>query len=264
MKTSIKLVLINFLMQILGAMLAAPFGLIYGYVVYGRLGVAEVQPIFMGLAMLFGFLFMGIFLWRAGYLKNDGRLYSPVSVLYLAVSLVAGASAIFLVDFVMSGLSFLPDWMHSTFDVLQSNVLGLLCITLLGPILEELLFRGAVTKVLLHKYSPWTAILLSGLIFGIFHINPAQVVGACLSGFLFAWLYYRTGSLIPGILIHILNNTLSVCLSVVYPDVENTHELLGDPAYLICLLVAILLLLLSLMILNKYKLPDTNITITEL
>ena len=96
---------------------------------------------------------------------------------------------------------------------------------MLGPILEELLFRGAVTKVLLKKYNPLTAILISGLIFGIFHMNPAQVVGATLIGFILAWIYYKTHSLIPCILIHIMNNSLSVYLALKFPDVEYSSEL---------------------------------------
>lgn len=53
----------------------------------------------------------------------------------------------------------------------------------------------AITSVV-AKYSPVKAIILSALIFGIFHINPAQVVGAIV-GCLVAWLYYKTGSLVP-------------------------------------------------------------------
>ena len=66
----------------------------------------------------------------------------------------------------MSKLSFLPDWLGNTFDLLQSGWLGILCISVLGPILEEMLFRGAITKVLLRKYNPVKAIILSALIFG--------------------------------------------------------------------------------------------------
>ena len=119
-----------------------------------------------------------------------------------------------------------------------------------------MLFRGAITKVLLRKYNPVKAIILSALIFGIFHINPAQVVGATLSGILFAWLYYKTGSLVPGILIHILNNGLSVFLSLYYPDVEYTSDLLGEPAYWICLAGAVVLFAVSYRVMNSYRLPD--------
>ena len=119
---------------------------------------------------------------------------------------------------------------------------------------------GAITKVLLQRYSPVKAIILSALIFGIFHINPAQVAGAILSGGLFAWLYYRTGSLVPGILIHILNNSLSVFLSLHYPDVKYTSDLLGEPAYWSCLAVAAVLFAVSCKVMNSYRLPATDTT----
>ena len=144
-----------------------------------------------------------------------------------------GISMIYLIDFLMSHLTFLPDWLSDTFDLLQSGWLGIICVAILGPILEELLFRGAITKVLLKKYNPVVAILISGLIFGIFHMNPAQVVGATLIGFILAWIYYKTHSLIPCILIHIMNNSLSVYLALKFPDVEYSSELIGEKAYLI-------------------------------
>ena len=263
MWTAIKLVLIYFLMQMLGLFVASPFGLLYTYITSGSLDVDKATSSTLAPAMLLGFVFMGLYLWRAHYLTGDGKLYSPVSSSYLVWSLCAGAASIFIIDFVISVLTFLPNWMEQTFDILQSGWLGILCIAVLGPILEELLFRGAITKVLLKKYSPVKAILISGLIFGIFHINPAQVVGACFSGFLFAWLYYRTGSLISCILIHILNNSLSVYLALNYPDVDTTVQLLGEPVYLICLAVAVGLFLLSLKKLNEYKLSAQITTITE-
>lgn len=253
MKTSIKLVLIYFLMQILGALAAAPIGMAYTYITTGTLTEAALQTCVLPLAMLLGFLFMGLYLWRKGYLKNDGRLFSPVSSACLGWSLLAGASVIFLIDFLMSYLTFLPDLLRDTFDMLQSGWLGILCVAVLGSVLEELLFRGAITKVLLRRYDPFKAILFSGLIFGIFHLNPVQVVAASFSGFFFAWLYYKSGSLVPGILIHILNNSLSVWLSLNYRETDTMAQLIGNPLYAVLVAVAALLLLLSLNALRKLK-----------
>lgn len=247
-------ILVYFVMQILAALLAMPFAMLYSYAVSGTIDGANT--IALAPSMLLGFVGMGGYLWKKGYLKDDGKMWSPVSVPYLGWSIIIGFATIFLIDFVMSKLSFLPDWLGNTFDLLQSGWLGILCISVLGPILEEMLFRGAITKVLLRKYNPVKAIILSALIFGIFHINPAQVVGATLSGILFAWLYYKTGSLVPGILIHILNNGLSVFLSLYYPDVEYTSDLLGEPAYWICLAGAVVLFAVSYRVMNSYRLPD--------
>lgn len=258
MKTAIKLVLIYFLMQMLAALLVAPFAMLYSYVADGT--IYQANTLALAPTMLVGFVGMGAYLWRKGYLNDARRIWSPVSAVYLGWSAVIGLSTIFLIDFVMSRLSFLPDWMGDTFDVLQSGWLGIACISVLGPVLEEMLFRGAVTKVLLRKYSPAKAILFSALIFGVFHINPVQVVGATLSGVLFAWLYYKTGSLVPGILIHILNNSLSVFFSLHYPDVEYTADLLGEPAYWICLAVAAVLFAVSYCVMNAYRLQKTDTT----
>ena len=222
MKTAIKLALIYLAMQILGALAVGPFTMIYAYVKYGT--VDRASEFALAPTLLAGFVFM----------------------------------LIYLIDFLMSHLTFLPDWLSDTFDLLQSGWLGIICVAILGPILEELLFRGAITKVLLKKYNPVVAILISGLIFGIFHMNPAQVVGATLIGFILAWIYYKTHSLIPCILIHIMNNSLSVYLALKFPDVEYSSELIGEKAYLTGLVIAFLLFILSWRMMNTYKLSNTT------
>lgn len=260
MKTSIKLILIYFLMQLLGALTAGPLAVLYVYVTTGGLDAARAQTLSLAPALLLGMVYMTLFLWKAGYLANDGRQYASTGARGLLWSLLAGVSAMFLSDEVVSCLTFLPDWMKQTFDVLQSGWLGIACVAVLGPILEELLFRGAVTKVLLQKYRPTTAILISGLLFGLFHINPAQVVSASLIGFLLAWLYWRTRSVVPGILIHILNNGFSVYLSLHYPGVENLNELVGTEALIACIVGAVVVLGLSLRQLQKWTFANQTIT----
>ena len=251
MKTAIKLVLVYFGMQILAMALVMPFAMLYAYLVYGDMGRASAASLIP--SMLGGFLFMGLYLWKKGYLKNDGNIYAVHSVSFLLYGILAGLSSMFILDFIMSHLSFLPDWMKNTFNVLQSGWIGIISVAVLGPILEELLFRGSITKVLLQKYSPTKAILYSGLIFGIIHFNPVQVVGGVLLGFLFAWLYYKSGSIIPGIVIHIMNNSLSVYSNINYPGVDYTSQLIGKPAYLVCVLLSVILLLFSLRMLNNSK-----------
>lgn len=264
MKKAIKLVLVYFLMQLAGALFAGPSCLLYTYFVYGVFDVGKARDIAVTPTMLLGFVFMGLYLWRKNYLTGDKQLYSPVSVPYLAWSLLAGMASMYIIAVLMSELTFLPNLLDQTFDILQSGWLGILCISVLGPILEELLFRGAVTRELLRKYSPAKAILLSGLIFGIFHLNPAQIIGACLIGFLLAWLYYKTRSLMACILIHIMNNGLSVYLSLKHPEMEDMTHLLRDPYVLVWMVIFVLLLLLSLKKLNNYNISDTNTTTTEL
>lgn len=263
MKTAIKLVLVYFLMQIIGVLFAEPCCLLYTYFAYGAFDAGKAREMVVTPAMLLGFVFMGLYLWRKNYLTGDKYLYSPVPVPYLAWSLLAGAACMYIEAVLVSELTFLPNWLDQTFDMLQSGWTGILCISVLGPVLEELLFRGAITKELLRRYSPAKAILFSGLIFGIFHLNPAQIIGACLFGFLLAWLYYKTRSLMACILIHIMNNGLAVYLSLKHPEMDMTH-LAGNPYILAGTVIFALLLRLSLIKLNNYNISDTNTTTIEL
>ncbi|MDO4164318.1 MAG: type II CAAX endopeptidase family protein [Bacteroides sp.] len=253
MKTSIKLALIYFAMQIFAMLTVLPFAALYTFFVEDSLDEARLSEISMTPMLLVGIIYMLIYLWKKNYLADDGCLYHPTTPALLGGSLLGGLAMIFLVSCLMTQLSFLPDVSKQAFDTIQSGWLGILSIAVFGPVLEELLFRGAITKVLLRKYRPGVAVLFSGLIFGIIHFNPVQVVGASIIGFLLAWVYYRTRSLWPCILIHVLNNSLSTFLTLRYPDVEELPELMSTTAAVICAIVSVVVLLLYLKQLGDYR-----------
>jgi membrane protease YdiL (CAAX protease family) len=96
----------------------------------------------------------------------------------------------------------LHDWSH--YPVLAFGI-G----SIVGPVLEEYLFRGILLRGLLRNYRPWVAIGQSALLFGVFHMNPAQGLSALLFGLLLGWLYYRTQSLALCVSLHALNNALA-------------------------------------------------------
>ncbi len=83
-------------------------------------------------------------------------------------------------------------------------------IVVLGPIAEEFLFRGLILRGFLSRYSVRKAILASAILFGLSHINPFQIVTATVIGILFAWWRVKTGSLLPSLIGHALNNALAV------------------------------------------------------
>ena len=176
MKEAIKLVLVYFACQIVGAILAMIPCAIIALVLYKDFSL--VQDMMLAPSMLVGFALMTFYLFRKKYIPFDLQSWSAISASYLSSVILLTFSVMFLIDWLMSHLTFLPNWLDASFDVLSSNWLGILSVSVLGPILEELLFRGAITKILLKKYKPAKAIILSGLIFGIFHLNPVQVVGA--------------------------------------------------------------------------------------
>ena len=248
MKTAIKLVLIDLLIaQIVAPILIMIPCTIYLLVTTGNLDRAVLTQTIMIPAQLAGQVMMGIYLWKAGYISTKKETWSPVSAPYLVCSGLAILTGGFTVSALMGLLDWIPDIMEQSFDILQSGWGGILAIAIIGPVLEELLFRGAITKALLQQYSPTKAILISALLFGVFHINPAQILPAFLIGILFAWTYYKTGSLIPCILMHVLNNSLAVYLSIQYPEAKNMDDLISGTPYLLVLSGAVLLLIGSIL-----------------
>lgn len=227
MKRAIVLVGVYFLMQLVSSILcmAALTGMDFVRHQTFNIDVMSLSTAAIVPSLILGFVLMAAFLWRKDYLK-DARLWNITTFAFLGWSILLGMSLIFLIDILMSLLN-VPDFLETSFDVIESGWIGILAVAIIGPVLEEMLFRGAITKELLKQYEPLKAILISGLIFGIFHLNPAQIFPAMLIGFVLAWLYWRTGSLIPGILIHIVNNSLSCYLSITYPNTNDITELLG-------------------------------------
>ena len=91
-----------------------------------------------------------------------------------------------------------------------AGIAGILYGGIFGPISEEIGFRGILHGGLLKtRCRPWIAILISALVFGLLHGIGMQFFGAMLFGIMVGWIYWRTGSIIPGIIIHVVNNSLS-------------------------------------------------------
>lgn len=113
----------------------------------------------------------------------------------------------------------LPNLVEEEFDMILRDRYGYFVVGLLVPLAEELVFRGAILRSLLKWNSrPWVAILISAVLFSAAHMNPAQIPHTLLIGLLLGWLYYRTDSIVPGVVFHWVNNTVAYVLYNFYPN----------------------------------------------
>ena len=78
---------------------------------------------------------------------------------------------------------------------------------ILMPVLEELIFRGLAFRLMRRKWPFLTAMILSSLLFGIYHGNLVQFIYASLCGCLLAYLYEVYGKIWAPILAHMSMNT---------------------------------------------------------
>jgi membrane protease YdiL (CAAX protease family) len=140
-------------------------------------------------------------------------LRRPAPVFLLAAVLI-GVSAWYVdlwIVFVISppgGTGGLNEIVEQTPLVATLAALGVL-----PPIAEEIVFRGVFARALAKRFFPIAAIVIASVVFSAFHVLPAQMISTFGFGLALAYLTLRADSAIPGMLAHLLNNTIVIVVS---------------------------------------------------
>ena len=218
----------------LGLFLAPP---VIGAIV-GRFFMNPANYEILKWAQLLGYVLMIIVFFGKRYVElSFGRIERRMVWPAVGMSVLIAASQAFVF---VSALSLLGVDLFFQGEELEhrqrlvSGIAGILNACIFAPIGEEIGFRGIILGGLLKtRCRPWIAILISALIFALFHGFGAQFVTALLFGILVGWLYWRTGSIIPGIIIHMVNNSLTAI------------DLSGQPHAILWLILVVSLLLFA-------------------
>lgn len=127
---------------------------------------------------------------------------------------------------------------------------GYFVICMLAPLAEEIVFRGAIIRRLVEwgrairekrldtmgkkggtaltdRKIEWVAIIISSLLFALAHLNPAQVPHAIIVGVLLGWLFVKTGSIVPGFLLHWINNSMAYVMLKMFPYMSMDSKLIA-------------------------------------
>ena len=83
-------------------------------------------------------------------------------------------------------------------------------VSILGPIIEEIFFRGFLYNAVKKRFGVLLGVLLSGALFSMLHTNIVGFLPIMILGVLMAFLYETTGSLIAPIAVHIVHNSIIV------------------------------------------------------
>ena len=131
------------------------------------------------------------------------------------------------------------------------DVFSVIALTVAAPIMEEILCRGIILRGLLKNYSPCNAILISAIFFGAIHLNPWQAIPAFFGGLFLGWVYYKTRSIIPGMIIHATINITATVLLFQPRDQQDISNLLGTHYYIIAFIFSIIVFTASCAIINR-------------
>ncbi len=98
---------------------------------------------------------------------------------------------------------------ENTADLLSiANVapIAVIAIAFFGPILEEFVFRRVIFGSLVQTTNFWVAALVSSIVFALIHLDFSHIIIYAISGFIFAFLYYKTKRIITSIIAHMMLN----------------------------------------------------------
>ncbi|MBI2428847.1 MAG: CPBP family intramembrane metalloprotease [Ignavibacteriales bacterium] len=95
-------------------------------------------------------------------------------------------------------------------------ILVIAVVSLTPAICEEIFFRGLVQKNISLGTNGVRGVIITGIIFGLYHFNPFHAVPLVALGIYFSFLQFRSQSLIIPMIAHFTNNTLSVMAAYVY------------------------------------------------
>ena len=102
-------------------------------------------------------------------------------------------------------------------------MIGFLIPAVIGPIVEELIFRKLMIDRL-HNYGETAVIVFTALCFGLFHGNLTQFLYAGCVGLFLGYVYCKTGKVIYTMIMHILLNTFSASIMLLIPMLQGGEE----------------------------------------
>lgn len=108
-------------------------------------------------------------------------------------------------------------------------------VAVVPAVCEELMFRGIILRNFERELPPWVAVVLTGTLFGLYHLRFTQALPLILLGILITWLVWRTGSLWVVVAVHFVNNAGSVVFASYFPEIafDPTFTESAPPVYLV-------------------------------
>lgn len=211
---------------------------VLGYVVYGMmcgkgyaaalaevtiLGQASETNIMLAISAVsavLSFIWCTVLYVRSSWREEQTDYKSIFSVKNILSVLCIGSGCCILLTFLLSILTALFPEMFKNYTELMSNfengniILTLLYAVFIGPVSEEMIFRGAIFDRVYTAFPFWKANMIQAVLFGIYHMNIVQGIYAFCLGMILGLIVKATGSILCSMLTHIVFNGTSYMLPV--------------------------------------------------
>ena len=186
----------------------------------------------------------------------------PHKVIYYSILLGLGIIIILdEIDIILQNFIQTPKYITSIDGFMNPDttlgfLLIILAVVIIAPIGEEILFRGFLQQYLEIYYKDITrAVITTSIIFTIIHFNPFWMLQIYLMGAALGFLSWRTGSIIPSIFVHMLNNGLAIFSRFNQEEYQGFYSFYGHVSPLL-IIISFILIFISFKAINSYnKMP---------
>ncbi|MFO7887126.1 MAG: type II CAAX endopeptidase family protein [Eubacteriales bacterium] len=144
------------------------------------------------------FFFWGILLWVVAIILSG--IYT-----YYAIKIMPSEELIESFDYIFSQTS-----------LAQQIVI----MAVIPAVVEELFFRGVILYSMIKRTNVVFAIIISSLLFSFMHFSLIKVFPTFLLGGIFAYVVYKTNSIIPAMVLHFINNSMSIVAQNALPKID--------------------------------------------
>ncbi len=158
---------------------------------------------------------------------------------FLVLGFLVQISASELLSFVLEQLDKTSEYSELISKVMEKTPYIVLYVCLLGPLCEELMFRGIIFSYL-GKISPFIlANMIQALAFGIYHRNIYQGVYTFILGFLLGYIDHLYDSIFPSVLVHISINISGLFIEMPLSELLNRNVMsyIAAAAFVFCVLI---------------------------
>jgi len=107
------------------------------------------------------------------------------------------------------------------FSGLESPAWLILSVVIIAPIVEEIFFRGFLFQGFRQRYGWVAGIAISSFIFAAAHLDPVAFIPTFILGAVLAYVYHRSNSVWPGIILHFLVNAFAMCAALAAVQLQD-------------------------------------------
>ncbi|WP_415579348.1 lysostaphin resistance A-like protein [Filibacter tadaridae] len=153
--------------------------------------------------------------WKEVGVKSFSKKYWRKIPIWLLITIILSVAVLLLTSLLGNSAD------NSKTESLQQNInlftilIGIISAGVVSPVYEEIFYRGFIHRWLRVRLGMNWGIVISSLLFTIAHFPTLNAMPVnFINGVMFAWVYEKTGSVIPGMIVHGVFNIIAVLLTV--------------------------------------------------